>query len=265
MKKSQLQKRPTTALLKGGGSSPLEYDSRGMPFGATVRVVALGRDARNGYTGGTIGQYGFAIFEDTYKGKPRLNLVGHGVPGGIMISGVMSNPDQKWLTDKAVVKRIKDYGKYTGNGLKKFANYRIVACNSGEAQRNGPSLAQGVADLLGKPVKGYIGPVKVNDNDLTFTNSEGFLQQRQIRPSDGNVYPVVIRRDFKVHKLGGRDGMTVQAMGGVDRKSRIFQPSQASEPYRPFRAFNPFKPPQASQLLQLTQPSQSFEGGMEWQ
>ncbi|MEB2621016.1 RHS repeat-associated core domain-containing protein [Pseudomonas sp. YuFO8] len=95
---------------------------------------------------------GFIMFEDTYKGKPRLTFQGHGNEDG----------GYAWWDEKRMINSEQFYNMAKSSGVKfsKYANLRTAFCRSGEAIGGAASFAQGLANLSGVPTKGYIGVIR---------------------------------------------------------------------------------------------------------
>ncbi|MCU1734556.1 MULTISPECIES: RHS repeat-associated core domain-containing protein [unclassified Pseudomonas] len=117
--------------------------------GASVTVYEkMGRDGRNARLAGDLGY----IFEDTYKGAPRLNIHAHG--GLVGNSGMMALDDGLKLADD-VYRKLRGFVNF-----EKYPNIRLIMCHSADGLNN--SFAQRFADLTRSKVKGYVGGVYSN-------------------------------------------------------------------------------------------------------
>lgn len=96
----------------------------------------------------------YLFFTDTYKGEPRLNIIGHGVftPKGDSTTGLQVAGGVKAPFDVAM-----DTLELAGEV--KFKNIRCLSCHSGEGGID--AFAQKLANYTGVPVKGYHGSVTI--------------------------------------------------------------------------------------------------------
>lgn len=107
----------------------------------------------------------FFTFVDTYKGADRLNIVVHGrelgflekkyqLPTDAMLNGFASTPEEL-------------QGRLWGDGIETddYDNVRLIMCYSGSG--GDESFAAKFHQLIGKPVKAYVGPV-----DALFNSKE---------------------------------------------------------------------------------------------
>ena len=94
---------------------------------------------------------GILTFEDTYKGRRRLNLVAHGSPQS-------DGTAKMWIGDLEVTpEQLVKFLDASGTKYKKFDYIRTVMCQSGNGLER--SFANQLSLLIKKPVKGYIGDV----------------------------------------------------------------------------------------------------------
>ncbi|ANR79739.1 hypothetical protein [Kosakonia sacchari] len=96
----------------------------------------------------------YMFFTDSYKGEPRLNIIGHGVftPKGDSTTGLQVAGGVKAPFDVAM-----DTLELAGEV--KFKNIRCLSCHSGEGGID--AFAQKLANYTGVPVKGYHGSVTI--------------------------------------------------------------------------------------------------------
>lgn len=100
----------------------------------------------------------FFTFVDTYKGADRLNIVVHGrelgflekkyqLPTDVMLNGQASTPEEL-------------QGRLWGDGIDTddYDNVRLIMCYSGSG--GDESFAAKFHQLIGKPVKAYVGPIE---------------------------------------------------------------------------------------------------------
>lgn len=96
----------------------------------------------------------YMFFTDSYKGEPRLNIIGHGIftPNGESTTGMQVAGGIKAPFDVAL-----DTLELAGDV--RFKNIRCLSCHGAEGGID--SFAQKLANYTGVPVKGYHGSVTV--------------------------------------------------------------------------------------------------------
>ncbi|AZC64539.1 RHS repeat-associated core domain-containing protein [Pseudomonas chlororaphis] len=123
-------------------------------------------------------RHGVALFEDTYQGSTRLNVIAHGV---------------KETAHIVVEGQLVDAEGFVKNGLcsydlSKYNSIKLYVCHAAEG---GPdSFAGQLSKLTNKPVKAYIGPVKVALNPET-------VAQNAIKALDGGISQDVINASIR--------------------------------------------------------------------
>ena len=102
-------------------------------------------------------------FDDIYKGKQRLNIVGHSeeINGKIFLAS--SNP----MTPSMLAERLE-----TTFHMADYDSIRTLMCFSGRSSKQGPAFGQELSSLLRKPVKSYKRKVIADDIELYSKASE---------------------------------------------------------------------------------------------
>jgi len=103
---------------------------------------------------------GVVVFQDKYKGGTRLTFQAHGNATG----GAIGRGNGQDLVPLELIKLAESHGV----SVEKFDSYRVVACYSGDKGNHLVSFAEGLHDLLGRPVKGYEGMVGVAESSLAY-------------------------------------------------------------------------------------------------
>jgi len=160
----------TKGLLEGVSENEIESSLKGKieitpkPEGTQLKLVnKLPESLKGAELGGVpeivreIGdlnhQSPYLFFMDTYKGQPRLNVVGHGIlspEGFVKVVRSPTGPKTPFDVSLDVYEISENYP---------FENIRCIGCHTAEGGIN--SFAQNLANYTGKPVKGFHGRVSM--------------------------------------------------------------------------------------------------------
>lgn len=138
---------------------------------------------------------GAYVFEDIYKGAPRLNVHCHGVIDGV---GYMHLGNRAYTPEHLLMML-----KSRSIDPKHFASIRMIMC--GSANGGSASFSQRLATMTGRPVKGFLGSVWTGYDADTMTRifAEGHLNGKRI--SGGVIplmesFPMTKQNPFKIWK-----------------------------------------------------------------
>jgi RHS repeat-associated protein len=139
-----------------------------------------------------------AIYDDIYKGKPRLNIDAHGIDTPTFKSTRVSL-NGELLDAKGLLSEVEKHVN-----PKEYSNVRLLICHS--ANGGTDSLAARISQLSNKPTKGFIGEVIV-ENELELLTTNGLVEQKRIRmQTDKQRLPIVVSlidksRNYKPRKF----------------------------------------------------------------
>ncbi|WP_052760878.1 MULTISPECIES: RHS repeat domain-containing protein [Photorhabdus] len=184
-----------TALMRKGGASSVSNVahspaySKGLAGQKIERNITLGQDIRNFNLAVEHNESALLIFEDTYRGENRLNLIAHGTT--YSDSSVMVIKGE-YVSAESFVKK----GFLAKYDMNNYPYIRTLVCHSAEGGSN--SFAGQLANITGKGVKGFIGEVKVSHNPENFTQSLTRLRSKGIQESKAKVYEIAQNTEFKL-------------------------------------------------------------------
>ena len=105
-------------------------------------------------------------FDDIYKGKPRLTIVGHAAITDEKVL-LATRPN---MTPAMLERRLNNVFN-----MNDYDSVRTIVCFSGRSSKQGPAFGQELSSLLKKPVKSYKRKV-YTFNTETYSEAEKMLK-----------------------------------------------------------------------------------------
>ncbi|NOI26757.1 RHS repeat-associated core domain-containing protein [Vibrio mediterranei] len=141
-----------------------------------------------------------ATFVDSYKYRPRLNVVAHGnylrpINGTVREASTLSMGSKVMSAKDTYKFLLQNYE------LRKYKNIRVLSCYSANGGEN--SFGQKLSNLTGARVKAYEGPVSFN------MNIRPEMEHKVMKSSKYNYKPVHFNPDGRIYNPYGVGVFTV--------------------------------------------------------
>lgn len=224
-KARSLDEQPNKVSIKPPPGANLLIDEAA-PIGAPKNAIVLGGPADIKPLSGDI-----QVFVDSYKGKPRLNIMGHGeTPVGEEGNHIVGEDGKRYTAEDIDLEL-----KARGMDIQDYPQVRLLTCYS--AKGGNQSLAAQLHERTGVPVKGFEQEIITDYNGvggedpfMIYNDASARYRKKYAGLSDDDIHALAEKELNR--KLAGRDiqfnlrkdtGTDVDINIGSDEKPVIYR------------------------------------------